>query len=94
MNIQDLSHQTMNFGLVLAVTPVAVTTVISLSKMILIDALLYFLSGGRLYMRGISLVKVPFLWKVSKFSAIAGISIAALSVIVSKVDEAYKKKYV
>ena len=84
-------------GAGLAAIPVAATTLIACSRIILVNIIADLAvrnltaNAFTLQIYGVSFVQVPFLWKVSLLSAIAGGTIVALSLLVLGVHALYER---
>ncbi len=98
INVDEWSYTGMQVGLGLAVIPAATTTLIACSKIIIIniivDTALKILTanhyGGTAH--GVSFVSVPLLWKISKITAIVGVTIAAVSFTGGFVHRVYRRQ--
>ena len=98
INIDELSYTGMQVGLGLTVIPATVTTLIACSKIIVInmivDTALKILTanqyGGTVH--GVSFVAVPLLWKISKITAIVGMTIAIVSFTGGFVHRVYRRQ--
>ena len=99
MSVAEMSQYGMYVGAGIATVPATTTLLIASSKAILINliasTILSVITGGawRVEISGISLIKVPFLWKVSKISAYIGGTIFAFSFTVSLADKLYHRIY-
>ena len=97
INIQEMSFTGIQLGVGIAVIPVAVTTLITCSKIILINIIVNIVvriltaNQYSVSTHGISLVPVPFLWKASRIAAMVGATIIGLSLIAAVVDRIYQR---
>lgn len=85
MSIAEMSRQGFYIGIAIALVPATATLLIASSRVILVNiianAILRVVSGGTLGIDiyGISLIQLPFLWKISMISAVIGGSIVVFS---------------
>lgn len=99
MSMQEMSKCGLYVGAGIALVPAAVTLVIASSRAILINiianAILKFLTVGKvgIDIYGLSLIQVPFLWKISTISALVGGGIVALSLTALLINRAYLRAF-
>lgn len=95
MSIAERSLQGVYAGTGLAVVPAAVTLLIASSRIIVVDiiakSIIKILTAGKFtaHVYGVSLIKVPLLWKISMISAMIGGGIVALSLTAALINLAY-----
>jgi hypothetical protein len=81
-------------GAGMLVVPVTVTLLIASSKIILVDViangiLSFFIPGVRINFYGVSLLRVPLLWKISQISAMVGGGVLTCSIIAFLANAVY-----
>lgn len=95
MSVAEMSRLGLYIGGGIALVPAGVTLLIASSRAILINVIantiLRVLTGGRVEIdiQGLSLIQVPFLWKISMISAVVGGSIVALSLAAALANAIY-----
>lgn len=95
LNIERASQTGIKIGLGIGLLPVAATSLIASSKIILVNVIaniaIYILTAGNYYITvPATFVAVPLLWKISAIAACAGAAICAVSLTAYFVDYFYK----
>ena len=99
MSIEKMSWYGVYAGLGVALIPATATLIIATSRTLLVNiianAILRVLTVGSVGINiyGFLLIKVPFLWKVSLFSAVIGGSLAAISLIAAMAHKIYTRSF-
>lgn len=99
ISIAEMSKQGFYVGLGIALVPATATLLIASSRAILVNiianAILRVLTGGTLGIDiyGLSLIQVPFLWKISMISAVIGGSIVAFSLTAALINAVYLRVF-
>ena len=99
LSIAKMSTLGLYVGGAIALAPAAVTLLIASSRIILVNIIaniaLRILTAGAfgIELYGFSLVKVPFLWQVSKLAAIAGGTIFTLALTIFLANELYLRLF-
>lgn len=97
IDVQRMSYTGVQIGLGIGLIPVTITTLISCSKIILIniiaDIVVRILTVNRysVRIRGLSFVAVPLLWRLSMITGIIGGTIVAISLIAALTDSLYRR---
>jgi hypothetical protein len=95
MCIAKMNRLAFYVGVGAALVPATATLLIASSRIILVDIIanvvLRALTGNRLGIEiyGVSLIKVPLLWKISRISAAIGGSIIAFSLTAALINTIY-----
>ena len=99
VSIHEECNQGWKVGAAIAIIPAAATFLIAASRAILIElianAILRVLTAGQvgIHIWGLSLIEVPFLWKVSAIAAKIGGGIVVVSLVVMLANAAYHRVF-
>ena len=99
MSIAEMSRLGFYVGVGIVLVPATATLLIASSRAILVNiianAILRVLTGGTLGIDiyGLSLIQVPFLWKISMISAVIGGSIVAFSLTAALINTVYLRVF-
>lgn len=99
VSMREISTVGLYVGIGVALVPATATLLIASSRVILVNiianAIIMTLTAGllRINIYGISLIEVPFLWKISMISAIVGGSIIALSLTAALANMLYQRMF-